>query len=157
MAAYFNLNSGIGKPIQEITYGEFIVFFKGIFVSAWMYPIMSTSIRIAILLFFHRIFAKSSRIYTFLIWSLIALQGAYVIAFEIVPGFSCHPIQDAWDPVLRYVNCSDLYINGTEALYSTSIAFDIILLVFPIYAVSKLQIPWKKQVGLFVIFILGAS
>lgn len=157
MAAYFNLNSGIGKPIQEITYGEFIIFFKGIFVAAWMYPIMSASIRVAILLFYRRIFAKGSRVYSLLIWALILLQGAYVIAFEIIPGFSCHPIKDAWDPLLRYTSCSNLYINGTEALYSTSIAFDVILLLFPIYAVSKLQMYWRKRLGVVVIFVLGAA
>ncbi|KUJ09021.1 uncharacterized protein LY89DRAFT_741320 [Mollisia scopiformis] len=157
MAAYFNLHSGIGKPIEEITYGEFIIFFKGIFVAAWMYPLMSASIRVSILLFYRRIFAKGYLFYSSTIWILLALQGAYVIAFEIIPGFSCHPIADAWDPVNRITNCSDLYINATEALYSTSLAFDVILLIFPIYAISRLQMPLKKRLGVFVIFILGAA
>lgn len=157
MAAYFNLHSGLGKPLGEITYGEFINFYKGIFVAAWMYPIMSAAIRVSVLFFYRRIFAKGNRFYTVFIWAMLFLQLAYVIVFEITPGFSCHPIQDGWNPLLRYINCSDFYIWQTEALYGASLGFDVILLVFPVYAVWKLQMPLKKRLGAAFIFALGAT
>lgn len=156
MAAWFNLNSGIGKPLGDITYGEFIIFYKGVFVAAWMYPAMSASIRVSVLLFYRRVFAKGSRYYSVFLWTLLALQAVYVIIFEITPGFSCHPLKDAWEPMKRYTSCSMLYIDATIALYSVSMAFDVILLVFPIYAVSKLQMPLKKRLGVLLIFFLGA-
>lgn len=157
MAAYFNLHSGLGKPIGDITYGEFITYFKGIFVAAWMYPAMTAAIRVSVLLFYRRIFAKGNTFYAIFIWTMLAMQAAYVVVFEITPGFSCHPIQDGWDPILRLTNCSDFYIYQTEALYSISLAFDVILLVFPIYAVSKLKMPLKRRIGVAVIFSLGAA
>jgi len=156
MAAYFNFHSGIGKPIGEITYGEFVTFFKGVFVAAWVYPAMSASIRVSILLFYHRLFAKADTRYRLTIWSLIILQGIYVIIFEVLPGFSCHPIKDAWDPLKRYTSCSMLYINATEALYSVSLAFDVILLVFPIFIVWSLHMPIKRRISASVVFVLGA-
>lgn len=156
MAAYFNFHSGIGKPIGDITYGEFVTFFKGVFVAAWMYPAMSASIRVSILLFYHRLFAKADIKYRVAIWSLIILQGVYVIIFEVLPSFSCHPIKDAWDPLKRYTSCSMLYIDATEALYSVSLAFDVILLVFPLFIVWSLHMPIKRRISASVIFVLGA-
>jgi len=155
MATYMNLNSGIGKPIGDITYGEFILFFKGVFVATWMYPPMSAAIRISILLFYHRLFSKAEAFYRWVIYTLIALQVAYVIVFEILPSFSCSPISAAWDPMKRYTSCTNLYIDATIALYSTSLGFDIILLVFPIFIVSRLQMPLKKRISASAIFVLG--
>lgn len=157
IAAWYMLHSGIGKPIGDVTYGEFIRFYQGIFVAAWVYPIMSASIRVSILLFYRRIFAKGNRLYTMSINALLLLQAAYVIVFEITPGFSCRPIADAWEPVKRLTSCTDWYIDQTIALYSVSLAFDIILLVFPIYAVSKLKMSLRKRCGVGFIFILGSG
>ncbi|KAH7408178.1 hypothetical protein DE146DRAFT_785652 [Phaeosphaeria sp. MPI-PUGE-AT-0046c] len=156
MAAYFNFHAGIGKPIGDITYGEFIVFFKGVFVAAWMYPIMSASIRISILLFYRRLFSKASNKYRLTVWALVVLQVVYVIIFEVLPCFSCKPIQAAWDPMTRFTACTWLYIHSTEALYSVSLAFDIILLIFPMVIVWGLHMPVKRRATASVIFILGA-
>lgn len=156
MAAFFNLHSGLGKPIGDITYGEFITFFKGIFVAAWMYPIMTAAIRVSVILFYRRIFARGNTFYSLFISTMLVLQAAYVIVFEITPGFSCKPIRDGWNPILRLTSCSNFYIYQTEALYSISLAFDVILLIFPIYAVWKLQMPLKKRLGVAIIFALGA-
>ncbi|KAK8024539.1 hypothetical protein PG993_012605 [Apiospora rasikravindrae] len=157
MSAWYNLHSGIGKPLGDVTYGEFIRFYQGVFVAAWMYPIMSAAIRVSILLFYRRIFAKGNPWYTKSINALLLLQGVYVIVFEITPGFSCRPFPDAWDPIKRLTSCTDFYIDQTIALYSVSLAFDIILLVFPIYAVSKLKISLKKRCGVGIIFALGTG
>jgi hypothetical protein len=156
MAAYFNFHSGIGKPIGDITYSEFTTFFKGVFVAAWMYPAMSAMIRVSILLFYRRLFSNADSKYRLIIWSLIILQGVYVIIFEVLPGFSCHPIKDAWDPLKRYTSCSMLYIDATEALYSVSLAFDVIILVFPIFVVWRLHMPNQRRVSASIVFILGA-
>lgn len=156
MAAYFNFHSGIGKPIGNITYGEFIIFFKGVFVAAWIYPIMSASIRISVLLFYRRLFSKADNKYRFMIWALIVLQVIYVVVFEILPCFSCNPLKDAWEPLQRFTSCTTLYISSTEALYSVSLAFDTVILLFPIAIVWSLHMPVKRRISASVIFILGA-
>ena len=155
MSAYFNFHSGIGKPIGDITYGEFILFYQGVFIAAWMYPAMSGAIRISILFFYRRLFAKASTFYRNATWVLIAMQAAYIITFEIIPGFSCTPIADGWEPVRRLTSCTDLYIDATIGLYSVSLAFDVILLVFPLWIVFRLQMPIKKRIGVSVIFLIG--
>ena len=156
MAGYIILHSGIDKPIGEVTYGEFIVFYKGVYTSLWMYPIMSASIRISVLLFYRSIFAHVSRLYSVLLWILVGSQVAFVVAFEILPGFMCSPLSDGWDPIKRMTSCTDLYVSLSLGLYSCSFAFDIILLVFPIYATACLKLSFKKRMGVVLIFALGA-
>lgn len=147
-------NSGIGKPLGDVTYGEFILFFKGAFIAIWIYPALSAAIRISILLFYHRLFSKAEAIYRQIIWGLIALQGMYLVAFEIVPCFVCRPIHKAWEPIQRLKACdAGLYIDPTYWLYIISLVFDLILLIFPIFIVWRLQMTVKKR--LQVIFILS--
>ncbi|KAM7215914.1 hypothetical protein V8F06_008672 [Rhypophila decipiens] len=157
MAGYMILESGIDKPIGQITYGEFIVFYKGVFISQWMYPLMSASIRAAIIFFYRSIFALASRFYSVSLWVLLALQALYVVAFTVLPGFECTPISDGWEPLKRMTSCSDLYVTSSLGLYGSSLAFDVILLVFPIYATSCLKMCIKKRLGVILIFGLGAS
>ncbi|CAG8951240.1 hypothetical protein HYFRA_00007988 [Hymenoscyphus fraxineus] len=156
IAVYFCLNSGYGKPLSEVTYNELITFCKGIFVAAWMYPVMSTSIRVSVLIYYRRIFAKGNAIYSTTIWVLLALQGIYFLVFEITCTFSCRPMRDAWEPIKRNTSCSMLYIVSTVALYAIGAVFDVLLLGFPIYAVAKLQMPLKKRLGVIFVFFLGA-
>ncbi|KZZ87553.1 hypothetical protein AAL_08359 [Moelleriella libera RCEF 2490] len=155
-AAWFILNSGIGKPLGEVTYGEFIISYKGIFVAAWMYPIMSALIRTSILLFYQRLFAKANQWISVAIWTLLGLQLAYVITFEIIPGFACSPIQDGWEPIRRLTSCTDFYIDGTIALYGVSLAFDIIILILPLRPIWNLQISTKKKLSISAILLLGS-
>lgn len=78
MVIYVNLHAGIGKPLWEVTLGEFSIWFKfsislaaalqvriaeyvqGIVATAFIYPAMSGAIRTSILLFYLRIFCRTA-------------------------------------------------------------------------------------------------
>ncbi|KAJ9193591.1 hypothetical protein DTO166G4_2694 [Paecilomyces variotii] len=157
MAAYVNLHAGVGKPLWEITVGEFSVWFKGIIGSAWIYPAMSMSIRTSILLTYDRIFAKSMPTVRFIIRFLLSLQVIYLIVYSILPAFICRPLNKAWHPLERQQYFNDWYYYYLQvALYSTSMAFDVILLVLPLYPISQLQMALRKRIGIGSILVLGA-
>ncbi|EED12000.1 hypothetical protein TSTA_000740 [Talaromyces stipitatus ATCC 10500] len=159
MAAYVNLHAGVGKPLWEITLGEFSVWYQGIVGSSWIYPAMTASIRTSILLLYRRTFAAQTPYMKFAIWILLILQGIYLVVFSIMPGFICHPINKAWTAVLkRHEYCNDwYYYYMSVALYSCSMAFDGILLFIPIYPIMKLHLPLRQRLGIVVIFMLGAG
>lgn len=53
---------------------------------------------------------------------------------------------------------NDYYYYYTQvALYSTSLAFDAILLFLPIWPLWKLQMPLRRRVGIAVVFMMGAA
>ncbi|KAL8916331.1 MAG: hypothetical protein Q9172_006351 [Xanthocarpia lactea] len=159
MAAYVNLHAGVGKPLWEITVGEFSVWFKGIIGSAWLYPATTCAIRISILLFYQRIFVPTPKArIKYVIWFLLALQAVYLVVYSILPAFICKPLNKAWQPLERQQYFDDWYYYYTQvALFSTSMAFDAILLVFPLYPVMKLQLPLKKRIGVSILFMMGAA
>ncbi|KAL7625720.1 hypothetical protein AAE478_004943 [Parahypoxylon ruwenzoriense] len=158
LAGYMNLNAGIGKPLWEITVGEYAIWYQCILAGLFLYPAMSASVRAAILLLYLRIFAKGSQHRTILLYILLALQGIYVIVFSILPAFVCHPADNVKYPLEHAKYCDDLYYAAIQTgLFSVSLGFDVVLLVVPIFWVLKLQLPLKKRIGLIVIFVLGAG
>ncbi|KAI1776755.1 hypothetical protein F4818DRAFT_411766 [Hypoxylon cercidicola] len=159
LAGYINLHAGVGKPLWEITVAEFSLWYKGIVVTTWLYPTMSAAIRISILLTYRRIFAtSSSEVIKYVIWVLLGFQAVYVTTFVILPGFMCTSLHYFWDVYQHLSHCDNWYYFWSQiALYSASMSFDTILLLFPIIPVSKLRMPVKKRLGILIIFMLGAG
>ncbi|RDA84358.1 hypothetical protein CP532_2599 [Ophiocordyceps camponoti-leonardi (nom. inval.)] len=158
LTVYVNLAGGIGKPLWEITLDEYAIWFKGFVASSWMYTTMTAAIRIAILLFYHRIFAQAITWLRVTIHALLALQAIYVIVYSILPALACHPFDSAWNPFERRLHCSDWYFYYSQvALYSTSMVFDLVLLILPLEPARKLQMRRSKKAGVVVMFVLGAG
>ncbi|CAG8960345.1 hypothetical protein HYFRA_00012419 [Hymenoscyphus fraxineus] len=158
LAAYVNLNAGVGKPLWEITIAEYSLWYKGVVVSMWLYPIMSAAIRVSILCFYYRIFVTGNSKLKLPLQILLATQFLYVFVFSVTPAFVCKPYHFAWDPLKHVLYCDDWYYYRTQVgLYSVSMALDAILFALPIVPLWKLKMPTKKRIGLIVIFLLGAS
>ena len=122
---------------------------------------MSCSIRVSIILFYRRIFvtplARGPRL-KYAIRLMLAAQAIYLVVYSILPAFICRPLYKAWDPIERPHYFNDFYYYYTQvALYSTSMSFDAILLFFPIYPVSKLQMPLRRRAAISVVFMFGTA
>ena len=179
MIAYCNLHGGTGKPLWEITLGEYTIWFQvcyavsqstnyllmssslqGVVGTAFLYPAMTACIRISILLFYRRIFAKADPTSRLFIWVMIALNCAFIVTFEVIPGFICKPLSAGWrNPLTRRQHCrqDEFYYLYNIGLYGSGLGLDIILLLMPVYPVLKLQMPLKRKLGALVMFMLGAS
>ena len=119
---------------------------------------MTVCIRISILLFYRRIFSNPQSRIKYAISLLLIFQAAYLVVYSILPGFICIPLYKAWHPLERQQYFRDWYYYYVQvALFSTSMAFDAILLVLPLYPVFKLQLPLHKRVGVAGLFMLGAT
>lgn len=106
---------------------------------------MTVFIRISIVFFYQRIFATANSRLRYILWLLLTLQIVYLVVYSILPAFNCRPLHMAWHPLERHEYCNDWYYYHTQvALYSTSMAFDIILLVFPLYPTFKLQLLFES-------------
>lgn len=119
---------------------------------------MSASIRISILIFYLRIFGRTQKSMRYLVLVLLVLQVVFVIVYSILPAFIAKPFNMIWHPLERGKYMNDWYYYYEQvALYSTSMAFDIILLVFPIVPVLHLQMTVKKRIGVIAMFMCGAA
>ena len=119
---------------------------------------MTAAIRISILLFYYRIFAAPGSPIKWIIKITLALQAVYLVVYSILPAFICRPLHMAWHPLERQRFFNDWYYYYVQvALFSTSMTFDVVLLVLPLYPVSQLQMPFKRRAGVSVLFMLGAA
>ncbi|KAK8085981.1 hypothetical protein PG994_000955 [Apiospora phragmitis] len=156
-AAYSNLHAGIGKPLWEITVQEYSLYWQSILAATFLYPAMSGSIRISILLFYRRIFSPE-RALRRVLWFFMALQTAYIVAFSVTPAFICNPIWKIKYPLEILTSCDLLFYNANlTSVYVVSIAFDLTLAVLPIFFLSKLQMTRTRRLRAALIFVFGAS
>jgi hypothetical protein len=119
---------------------------------------MTGAIRISILFFYYRVFVTPQARLKLVIQALLALQIVYLVVYSVLPAFMCRPLYKAWHPLERELYCNDWYYYHLQvALYSTSMAFDIILLILPLYPVWKLQMPVKRRLSVAFVFMLGAA
>lgn len=119
---------------------------------------MTASIRTSILLFYHRTFGTTQDRMKLAVGVMLLLQAVYLVVYSILPAFICRPLYMAWHPLQRQRFFNDWYYYYTQvALYSTSMAFDAILLVMPLFPIFRLQLPMRKRVGVAVMFMLGAA
>ncbi|KAI0023371.1 hypothetical protein F4780DRAFT_729491 [Xylariomycetidae sp. FL0641] len=159
MASYLCLNAGVGKPLWEITVHEYSMWLRGQVASIWLYPAVSGSIRVSVSLFFLRIFGKGDQYTRYACWALIALQGAFIVTFSLVPLGICSEFNDEHLTLFTFLEvCSLDYFEAAQtALYTVSFTFDLILLLFPIYPLSKLQMDAKRRTKAIVIFMFSTS
>lgn len=163
MSVYVNLCAGVGKPLWEVTMPEFSTWLLGIVLSMWLYPVMTTIIRLSILLSYRRFFkTPASRTWTGwlgILHATIVVQLLYLLAFVIVPAFLSRPLHKAWDdPANRKLYVDDFYYFRSQmALYIISMVFDVILLVLPIQPTMKLKMPVWKRIFVLVLSTLGTT
>jgi len=158
LAIYINLHAGVGKPLWELTLGEIQLWYQGIVACNFLYPVMSTSIRVSLLLFYRRIFVNpaTNAIYVWTINIFLALQLIYMIVFCAVPVLVCPHISQASDPLTSAMYCNPwIYVNETISLYTVSLGFDLALLTLPIFPIASLRMPTKKRAGVLLLFLLG--
>jgi hypothetical protein len=155
LAIWANIHTGVGKPLWEITIPEFELWFRGVAACSFLYPIMTTSIRITILLFYKRLFSPNTT-FNMAVNTLLGIQAVYLIVFAIVPGFVCTPLYASWTLELYPTHCHlDYYGNITVALYTTSLALDFILTVLPVWPIYQIHMPWQKRLSVASLFLLG--
>ena len=63
------------------------------------------------------------------------------------------PVQSAWDPLHPHYRFE--YNPLGMSVACMSLVFDVMVLLFPIQPISKLQMPLKRKVAIMCIFWLG--
>ena len=110
-------------------------------------------IKLSVLLFYLRVFPPS-RTYRWCIYALIAYCTAYYgIAFFAIITL-CNMKNKSWD-ITSSMNCF-AYGDLVLAIGGLDILADVLILVFPIPTLLRLQINWQQRVYLLVVFLCGA-
>ncbi|KAF2148153.1 hypothetical protein K461DRAFT_233625 [Myriangium duriaei CBS 260.36] len=139
--------------VVELTMPEKLVpWRKGLFINPILYIAAILFGKLAILIFYSRIFVtRSQRIATY---SLIAITIAIGIANSIASVLECIPLQHLWDRNIEG-SCFDI---PAFYRYSTmpNVITDVAMLLLPIPTVWNLHTSLRVKLGLTVTFLAGS-
>ncbi|KAI1411212.1 hypothetical protein F5Y13DRAFT_201420 [Hypoxylon sp. FL1857] len=123
---------------------------KCIFVSSLLVQVALTVVKIAILLFYKRVFPMPK--FKIAIWVAIFFVSCWGIILFFLVLLQGKPVSASWTGkgVLQFSpNALGLSQVGT------SIALDVIVLCFPLPVIFRLHMPTSRKVGLAMVFWLG--
>ena len=110
--------------------------------------------------FFLLIFT-TSRIQTYTIYCVIAINTAYSIFFFFFALFQCHPVSEFWLQVVQQVPHGSCYSakKWTKLIYTHSAiicATDWIFAIIPIFIVRSLALNFRTKCYVAVLLALGS-
>ncbi|KAI0099780.1 hypothetical protein GGR51DRAFT_391100 [Nemania sp. FL0031] len=142
---------GIDKYKVELSQG-IIYSNKCLWVASFFNQASLSAVKIAILLFYKRIFSTHG--FHIAAWISIALVSAWGILFFFLILFYGDPISKSWDASVGHWRYDPVPVGLANV--GTSIGLDIVVLSLPLPMIYKLHLPTKKKIALGLIFWLGS-
>ncbi|OQD60795.1 hypothetical protein PENPOL_c020G07497 [Penicillium polonicum] len=110
--------------------------------------------KISVCLFLLRIFQSST--FRYLTYTLIGINAAIGIIWALVDYFRCLPTRLAWTGWTNEESGQCInFINLTFVNCLVNIFVDSLMIVIPVYEVTKLQLPLRKKLTVALMFIVG--
>ncbi|KAF2967057.1 hypothetical protein GQX73_g6513 [Xylaria multiplex] len=129
-----------------------VIFLRALWIEGFPLVFSLTLVKIAILLFYSRIFTTSK--FKLAVHIYVGILTAWCIAVIICQLLAANPVQNAWNPLattpLRF-NYNDFSL----AFAGMSLVFDVIVLCFPIPVIRNMQMTWAHKLQVLAIFWLG--
>ncbi|KAL4801581.1 hypothetical protein BDV18DRAFT_148918 [Aspergillus unguis] len=143
--------NGIGMHYVDIPSDIYINQMKAFWVTIPFYNAALLCAKASILMQYFRIFP--SRRMRHACWVMLAILATYGTWAVLSAFLNCVPVAKFWDPSVPG-SC----LSSTGLWFSNAgmhIATDLAILVIPIPALAKLELPKKQRVALILIFAMG--
>ncbi|RGP58741.1 hypothetical protein FLONG3_11405, partial [Fusarium longipes] len=146
--------SGIGTDIWTLTPDQITSFGMWFWTLVLTYFILQTTMKLSLLFFYLRIFpSKGVRK---ALWATVIFITANGIAFALVATFQCRPINHFWTKWDGTKEGWCASVNGVAwSNGAINIASDFVILGVPLSQLRKLNLDWKKKVGVGMMFSVG--
>lgn len=146
------IDLGFGRHFWDISPLNGVAIAKLFYAGQLLYIVIQVTSKVAILLFFWRIFdVRWLRITV--MWS-IAFLVIHGVIFMGIAVFQCTPIADAWEKGGEG-KCLDIATVGVVGA-GFSIAEDVFLWVLPFFEVRKMTFDFKKKLVICIMFSIGS-
>ncbi|KAK4624189.1 hypothetical protein CLAFUW4_05615 [Fulvia fulva] len=149
---------GFGQDIWELRAAEVRKYLIWFYVTQPIYMTITFGSKISLLLLYLRTWpGQDFRTFRTLCWSMIVLILLSIVAIVLAMVFQCTPIHLAWslDKPSQAAHCTDrptlvIVIAGINILY------DVAVISLPPPRLLRLDISWKRKLGLVFVFCIGA-
>ncbi|PVH90947.1 hypothetical protein DM02DRAFT_471544, partial [Periconia macrospinosa] len=147
---------GLGRHMWDIPPASLRLWYKEFFVLQVIYLSVSSLMKTSVILFLMRIFAEVRNV-NVVCKGLVVFLVAFTIAGTLVITFQCKPIRAAYTPGLSGSKCFTpntlfgIFLFQAVTMFVT----DVIILILPMPHLVKLKLPFKKRIGVIILFSLG--
>ena len=127
---------------------------QAVLVAEGFYGIGFGCVKLSTLLLYRRIFpSQTLRGLCRFLWAIGITVVLCIFGMELAIVFQCHPIQGAWNPLLKAkcVDINKIFMGVSGA----NVATDLALLIVPLPHLWRLQIPLTTKIQLLGIFSMG--
>lgn len=149
----------VSEPPTDVTpaSASFLTFAQYFWIDEFLYIATLSATKISILLLYLRIFPSTvSHRFRIAIFALIGVVACYFIILEFLILFSCNPISYFWH---QWDGEHQGHCFNTNAQIfagaAVNIALDIVVLVLPIPKIMKIDVSYKKRIGIVLTFFVG--
>ncbi|CAG8949283.1 hypothetical protein HYFRA_00004908 [Hymenoscyphus fraxineus] len=146
--------NGVGKDIWTVPAHQITEFIRIFYIMEIMYFSHIATMKLPVLFFYWKIFPHSRIKY--LIWATVLFVFVYGTTFIFLGIFQCSPISFFWTNWDGEHEGKCFNSNAmTWANAGIGIALDIWMLALPMQQVFKLNLHWKKKIGVAMMFSVG--
>lgn len=148
------IKHGIGHDLWVLQHDQITTMLFYFEIIAVLYFTTLTLLKLSILFFYIKVFTTPGA--QRLLWATAVFTGVWGIVYVIVAIFQCQPISYFWThwDGLHEGRC--LNINAiTSSNAGISIVLDIWSLGIPLWQLRRLQLHWKKKIGVALMFVVG--
>ncbi|OQD63874.1 hypothetical protein PENPOL_c008G06255 [Penicillium polonicum] len=151
----YMIRNGFGQNIWDVPFPSITKFYQYFQAMAVMYKVQISLAKISVCLFLLRIF--QARTFRYIAYALICTNAAIGITWASVDAFRCLPTRLTWVGWMHEEpgHCIN-FINAVLVNCLVNIFVDVILIVMPVYEVTKLQLPLRKKLAVTSMFIVGS-
>ncbi|KAI1095501.1 hypothetical protein F5B19DRAFT_439760 [Rostrohypoxylon terebratum] len=148
----YSTKDGLGRHQQLVSKPALREGGEIFFTIQILWAISSSLVKLSILFFYQRVFGIL-RYVRFIAWFLIALVIIWMIGVTIAHALECTPIAKSWDVSLpgHCLDTVSLYMVGSIS----DVVMDFLILILPLPAIARLQMPMSRKIELVLIFALG--
>lgn len=150
------VKSGLGRDIWTLDMAALVTFARWFYVMQVLYFGHLALIKVAMLLFFIRIFPQ--RGVKRILWATIALNVVGGILLVLMAIFQCTPVKYMWEQWGDDPGYDGRCLNRNALVWAHAgwnIALDLWMLAVPLTQVRKLHMHWKRKLGVAAMFIVG--
>ena len=144
----------MGRDVWTIPFEDVSIFIMYFFIIEVFYCIIVACMKLALLFFFLRIFQfGKARI---LLRITIIFSSLFGVVFAVVAVFQCSPVDYFWNKVNdgHVGHCINVNALGWSQA-SVSIALDFWMLFLPLWQLRKLNLDWRRKLGVGIMFFVG--
>lgn len=125
---------------------------RSLYFEGWVYNFALSLAKVSVLYFYQRIFA-TTKVTRISFWITAGLTTVWFTFVTLIGLVHCIPVRAFWDPMVKgkCIGSWSFFLGSAVP----SIVLDLILLIFPMPFLWRLQIGATQKVALFVIFLLG--